>query len=39
MAKMKWPERLETIEAMPITPTRKIVKGELVKELQARLDR
>lgn len=37
MAKMKWPERLETIDAMPMTPTRKIVKGELVKELQARL--
>ena len=29
---------LETIDAMPMTPTRKIVKGELVKELQTRLD-
>ena len=36
VAKMKWPERLETIGAMPMTPTRKIVKGELVKELAAR---
>jgi len=38
VAKMKWPERLETIETMPMTPTRKIVKGELVKELQRRLN-
>jgi len=38
VAKMKWPERLETIEAMPMTPTRKIVKGELVKKLRRRLD-
>jgi non-ribosomal peptide synthetase component E (peptide arylation enzyme) len=37
IAKMKWPERLETIDAMPMTPTRKIVKGELVKELRRRL--
>ena len=37
VAKMKWPERLETIETMPMTPTRKIVKGELVKELEKRL--
>ena len=37
VAKMKWPERLETIDAMPMTPTRKIVKGELVKELRGRL--
>ena len=36
VAKMKWPERLETIEAMPMTPTRKIVKGKLMKELSAR---
>ncbi len=37
VAKMRWPERLESIEAMPMTPTRKIVKGELVKELKKRL--
>ena len=39
VAKMKWPERLETIEAMPMTPTRKIVKGKLVKVLKKRLAR
>jgi len=32
-AKMKWPERLEVIDEMPITPTRKIIKGELVARL------
>ncbi len=36
VAKLKWPERLETIAAMPITPTRKIVKGELMKLLAER---
>src|SRR5262249_25728977 len=30
-AKLKWPERLEAIAQMPLTPTRKIIKGELVK--------
>lgn len=34
-AKMVWPERLEVIEEMPITPTRKIIKGELAARLQA----
>lgn len=29
IAKFKWPERLETIEAMPITPTQKIMRGKL----------
>ena len=29
-AKMKWPERLEIIDEMPMTPTRKIIKGELL---------
>jgi len=33
-AKMKWPERLEVIDDMPVTPTRKIVKGELVARLR-----
>lgn len=33
-AKMKWPERLEIIDEMPVTPTRKIIKGELVARLQ-----
>ena len=32
-AKMKWPERLEIIDDMPITPTRKIIKGELAARL------
>jgi cyclohexanecarboxylate-CoA ligase len=36
VAKLKWPERLETIEAMPLTPTRKIIKGELMKLLAER---
>ena len=35
VSKMKWPERIEVIEAMPLTPTRKIIKGELVKRLAA----
>ena len=29
VAKMKWPERVELIGAMPMTPTRKIIKGLL----------
>ena len=32
-AKMTWPERLEIIDEMPLTPTRKIIKGELVAGL------
>jgi cyclohexanecarboxylate-CoA ligase len=36
VAKLKWPERLEVIDAMPFTPTRKIIKGELMKLLAAR---
>jgi cyclohexanecarboxylate-CoA ligase len=35
VAKLKWPERLEIVEAMPLTPTRKIIKGELMKMLAA----
>ncbi len=35
VSKMKWPERLETIDAMPLTPTRKIMKGKLVERLAA----
>jgi non-ribosomal peptide synthetase component E (peptide arylation enzyme) len=31
VAKLKWPERLEIVAAMPMTPTRKIIKGELAK--------
>ena len=36
-AKMKWPERLEVIDEMPMTPTRKIIKGELVARLTGRI--
>jgi cyclohexanecarboxylate-CoA ligase len=34
VSKLKWPERLEVVEAMPLTPTRKIIKGELAKRLR-----
>ena len=37
VAKVKWPERLETVDAMPMTPTRKIIKSKLVEVLQERL--
>ena len=33
VAKMRWPERLEIMDAMPMTPTRKIIKGELAKRI------
>ena len=33
VAKLRWPERLVIVDEMPITPTRKIIKGELVKLL------
>jgi cyclohexanecarboxylate-CoA ligase len=29
VAKMKWPERLVTLDEMPMTPTRKVIKGAL----------
>ena len=29
IAKMKWPEKLEIVAQMPLTPTRKIIKGAL----------
>jgi non-ribosomal peptide synthetase component E (peptide arylation enzyme) len=35
VAKFKWPERLELIEAMPITPTQKVMRGRL-RELLSR---
>jgi non-ribosomal peptide synthetase component E (peptide arylation enzyme) len=31
ISKTKWPERLEIVAEMPMTPTRKIRKAELVK--------
>jgi non-ribosomal peptide synthetase component E (peptide arylation enzyme) len=36
VAKMRWPERLEILDAMPMTPTRKIIKGELAKSITTR---
>jgi len=33
VAKMRWPERLEIVTEMPMTPTRKIIKDELAKLL------
>jgi len=33
IAKLKWPERLEIITEMPLTPTRKIKKPELAARL------
>jgi acyl-coenzyme A synthetase/AMP-(fatty) acid ligase len=35
VAKFKWPERLELIEAMPITPTQKVMRGRLRELLRA----
>jgi acyl-coenzyme A synthetase/AMP-(fatty) acid ligase len=35
IAKFKWPERLELIEAMPLTPTQKIMRGRLLEWLHA----
>lgn len=29
VAKMKWPEKLQIVDQMPLTPTRKIIKGAL----------
>lgn len=34
VAKLKWPERLVLIAEMPMTPTRKIVKGALIKLIE-----
>ncbi len=33
VAKIKWPERLELIDEMPLTPTRKVKKSELAARL------
>ena len=35
VAKFKWPERLERVEAMPLTPTQKVMRGRL-RELLTR---
>ena len=34
ISKNKWPERLEVIEDMPLTPTRKVIKGKLAALLE-----
>ena len=31
--KIRWPERLEIVDAMPMTPTRKIIKGKLARQV------
>ena len=36
IARVKWPERLEIVDEMPMTPTRKIMKGELARRVAAR---
>jgi cyclohexanecarboxylate-CoA ligase len=36
VAKLKWPERLELIDDMPMTPTRKVMKGELARRAAAK---
>jgi len=33
VSKFKWPERLEIVAAMPLTPTRKIIKARLTQNL------
>jgi len=33
VSKNKWPEWLETVDEMPLTPTRKIIKGRLAEHL------
>jgi len=38
VAKMRWPERLEIIDAMPMTPTRKIIKSILVEDIKQKLE-
>ncbi len=34
IAKIKWPERLEIVDEMPVTPTRKVIKGILAARLR-----
>ncbi|MDN2565611.1 acyl--CoA ligase [Aquibium sp. A9E412] len=36
IAKFKWPERLEIFEQLPLTPTRKVMRGALAEMLKAR---
>jgi acyl-CoA synthetase (AMP-forming)/AMP-acid ligase II len=34
VAKFKWPERLELVDAMPLTPTQKVMRGRLRERLK-----
>ena len=36
VSKIQWPEQLEFVTAMPVTPTRKVIKGQLVAALLAK---
>jgi non-ribosomal peptide synthetase component E (peptide arylation enzyme) len=38
MAKYKWPERLVILEDLPLTPTRKIMRGKLSDLIQTQKD-
>lgn len=38
IAKMRWPERLEILDEMPMTPTRKIIKPVLVADIRKKLE-
>lgn len=38
VAKFMWPEQLEIVTDMPMTPTRKVIKSELVRRLLAQTD-
>ena len=39
IAKVRWPERLEVFDSMPLTATRKIIKGKLIRRLQRAMPR
>ena len=36
VTKIRWPEALEVINEMPLTPTRKVIKARLVAQLARR---
>ena len=38
IAKMRWPERLEILDEMPMTPTRKIIKPVLVADINKKIE-
>jgi 2,3-dihydroxybenzoate-AMP ligase len=39
LARYKWPERLEVIDAMPLTNVGKVKKAELRRDIESRIDR